>query len=165
MKKYYTLIFLELVMIFALITPVYVLADKQPPVKPNLAVAPVDAPTFLGSFGQRGYSSISKKGYVDMTALTYDVRDVGFYAPTVDGFVGAEPALTLITGSCDRYNDPVRFMRALLYVDNKYYKELFATSDYVAPFSMPVFGQTFAIRIYINGDTTISCNVLLERVK
>jgi len=161
MKKLYILLLVAILFV----APSQVLADKQPPVKPNLAVAPIDAPTFLGSFGQRGYPGFSKKGYVDMTALTYDVREVGFYAPTVDGFIGAEPALTLITGSCDRYNDPVRFMRALLYVDNKYYKELFATSDYVAPFSMPVFGQTFAIRIYINGDTTISCNVLLERVK
>ena len=161
MKKIIVLLF-----VLALLIPSSVLADKRPPKNPkNVALAIPAEMSFFGSYGQRGYGSISKIGYVDMAAMVYDTKDIGFYSIVGDSFVGTAPALTLITGSCDHYDDPPRRMYAQVYVDGTYYKELFVTSDYVVSFFMPVYGQTFAIRIYIDGDTTIGCNVLLERLK
>lgn len=162
-------IVLLVVLWFALaLTPAAVLADKKPPRVPKVA-AVIVAPelSYFGSLGQRGYPVVDGVSIVDMAAMQYDVADIGFYTLSGGAFVGAAPALTLITGTCDTYNDPIVSMRAELFVDGAYYKGLFITApnQNIVSFSLPVYGQTFAIRVYIGGSTTIGCNVLLEKVK
>lgn len=153
-KKYqYPLIALTLFMLIATI------AGRKPPKRPQIQTAGVGY-SWFGTYGMQRYDRVN--GALFAAEMSFPLSQIGFYTQAGNAFVGESPALTHISGTCQRIDYVNMQFTGLITIDNNYSMYLFDTMEKAAVFDLTAYGQSFVIKIWTIAP--LGCNILMQTV-